>query len=114
MRLPQTDKNNPASIDMTEFTKMVDYYIKQGYNYFDTSYAYHDEKSENAIKEALVNRYPRESYQIADKIPTWLLQKEEDNERLVNIMLERLGIDYFDVLLIHNINRTFITLAEKL
>lgn len=113
MRLPQTDKNNPASIDMTEFTKMVDYYIKQGYNYFDTSYAYHDEKSENAIKEALVNRYPRESYKIADKIPTWLLQKEEDNERLVNIMLERLGIDYFDVLLIHNINRTFITLAEN-
>ena len=113
MRLPQKDKNNPSSIDMEEFTKMVDYYMQQGFNYFDTSYAYHNEKSENAIKEALVKRYPRNSYQIADKIPTWLLQKEEDNERLVNIMLERLGIDYFDVLLIHNINKVFINLAEK-
>ena len=113
MRLPQTDKNNPASIDMEEFTKMVDYYIQQGFNYFDTSYAYHNEKSENAIKEALINRYPRDSYQIADKIPTWLLEKEEDNERLVNIMLERLGIEYLDVLLIHNINKVFINVAEK-
>ncbi|WP_323736798.1 aldo/keto reductase [Methanosphaera sp. ISO3-F5] len=113
MRLPQTDKNNPTTINMDEFTQMIDYYMNQGFNYFDTSYAYHNEKSENAIKEALVKRYPRESYQIADKIPTWLLQKEEDNQRLVNIMLKRLGIEYFDVLLIHNINKSFIKIAEK-
>ncbi len=113
MRLPQTEQNNPQAIDMEEFTKMVDHYMEQGFNYFDTSYAYHNEKSENAIKEALVERYPRESYQIADKIPTWLLQKEEDNERLVNVMLERLGIEYFDVLLIHNINKVFINKAEE-
>ena len=112
MRLPQTDANNPTTIDMDELTKMVDYYMQQGFNYFDTSYAYHNEKSENAIKETLVNRYPRESYKIADKIPTWLLQKEEDNEKLVNIMLERLGVTYFDVLLIHNINKAFIEAAE--
>lgn len=113
MRLPQTDKNNPAAIDMDEFKEMVDYYMNQGFNYFDTSYAYHGEKSENALKEVLVKRYPRQSYKIADKIPTWLLQKEEDNEKLVNIMLERLAIDYFDVLLIHNINKSFIDLVEK-
>ena len=113
MRLPQTDANNPATIEMEEFTQMVDYYMEQGFDYFDTSYAYHGETSEDALKKALVERYPRESYRIADKIPTWLLTKESDNEDLVNTMLERLGIDYFDVLLIHNINNVFINLAES-
>lgn len=113
MRLPQTDANNPATIEMEEFTQMVDYYMEQGFDYFDTSYAYHGETSEDALKKALVERYPRESFRIADKIPTWLLTKESDNEDLANIMLERLGIDYFDVLLIHNINKVFINLAES-
>ena len=113
MRLPQIDANNPATIEMEEFTQMVDYYMEQGFDYFDTSYAYHNETSEKALKKALVERYPRDSFRICDKIPTWLLAKKEDNEELVNIMLERLGIDYFDVLLIHNINNAFINLAES-
>ena len=113
MRLPQTDANNPASIEMEEFRQMVDYYMEQGFDYFDTSYAYHAETSENALKKALVERYPRESFRIADKIPTWALTGERDNEKFVDIMLERLGIDYFDVLLIHNINEAFINLAEN-
>lgn len=113
MRLPQIDANNPATIEMEEFTQMVDYYMEQGFDYFDTSYAYHNETSEDALKKALVERYPRESFRICDKIPTWLLTKEEDNENLVDIMLERLGIEYFDVLLIHNINEAFINLAEN-
>lgn len=113
MRLPQTDANNPASIDMEEFTQMVDYFMEQGFSYFDTSYAYHNETSEGALKKALVDRYPRESYQIANKIPTWLLRSEEDNDKLVDVMLERLGIDYFDVLLIHNLNRAFLSRAEN-
>ena len=113
MRLPQTDANDPTTFEMDEFTKMVDYYMEQGFNYFDTSYGYHDEKSENALKKALVERYPRESYRIADKIPTWMLTKESDNEDLVNVMLDRLGIDYFDVLLIHNINKVFVNVAES-
>ena len=113
MRLPQTDENDPTSIDMEEFTRMVDYFMEQGFNYFDTSYAYHAETSEGAIKKALVERYPRESYQIANKIPTWLLREEKDNDRLVDIMLERLGIEYFDVLLVHNINKAFLPKAEN-
>ena len=113
MRLPQKDDNDPTSVDIEETKQMVDYYMEQGFNYFDTSYAYHGETSENILKETLVERYPRKSYRIADKIPTWLLTKESDNENLVNIMLERLGIDYFDVLLIHNINSVFIDLAES-
>ncbi|WP_407376612.1 aldo/keto reductase [Methanobrevibacter sp.] len=113
MRLPQTDANNPASVKMEETQQMVDYYMEHGFDYFDTSYAYHGETSEDVLKKTLVERYPRESYRIADKIPTWLLTHEKDNERLVDVMLERLGIEYFDVLLIHNINASFINLAES-
>lgn len=112
MRLPQKDADDPASIDMEEFSEMIDYYMNEGFDYFDTSYAYHGEKSEDALRKALVERYPRDSFRIADKIPTWLITNENDNQKFVDIMLERLGIDYFDVLLIHNINRVFINTAE--
>ena len=104
MRLPLTDKNDPTSINQDLFNEMVDIYMENGYDYFDTSYAYHNGMSEVAIRKAVVERYPRESFRICDKMPTWALTCEEDNEKFVNEMLERLGIDYFDVFFIHNIN----------
>ena len=113
MRLPLTDATNPTSIDQDLFNEMVDIYMEKGFNYFDTSYAYHGGKSESAIRKAVVERYPRESYLICDKIPTWALTQESDNEKFVNEMLERLGIDYFDVLFIHNINVPWFKLAEN-
>ena len=113
MRLPQTDADDPASIDMEEFTKMVDYYMDHGFNYYDTSYAYHNGKSEGAFKEAVTDRYPRESFRIIDKLPTWALTCEEDNQKYLDEMMERLGVDYFDKLFIHNINEAWWPLAEK-
>ena len=104
MRLPLTDANDPTSIDQALFNEMVDIYMEKGFNYFDTSYAYHNGTSETAIRKAVVERYPRESFKICDKMPTWALTCEEDNDKFVNEMLERLGIDYFDVFFIHNIN----------
>ena len=87
--------------------------MEKGFNYFDTSYAYHGGVSETAIRKAVVERYPRESFQICDKMPTWALTSEEDNDKFVNEMLERLAIDYFDVFFIHNINVPWLKLAEK-
>ena len=113
MRLPQTDADDPASIDMEEFTKMVDYYMDHGFNYYDTSYAYHNGKSEGAFKEAVTDRYPRESFRIIDKLPTWALTCEEDNQKYLDEMMERLGVEYFDKLFIHNINEAWWPLAEK-
>ncbi len=113
MRLPQIDKNKASSIDQDLFNEMVDIYMEKGFNYFDTSYAYHDGKSEIAIKKAVVERYPRESYQICDKMPTWALKSKEDNEKFVEEMLERLGIDYFDVFFVHNINVPWFKQAEQ-
>ena len=104
MRLPTTDDNDPTSVNQELFTQMVDLYMEKGFNFFDTSYAYHDGTSETAIRKPLVERYPRESFEICDKMPTWLLTNEKDNDKFVNEMLERLGITYFDVFLVHNIN----------
>ena len=113
MRLPQTDENDPTSVDQELFNEMVDKKIKKGFNYFDTSYAYHNGVSEGAIRKAVVERYPRESYRICDKMPTWALTSPEDNDKFVAEMLERLGIDYFDVFFVHNINVPWFKLAEN-
>lgn len=113
MRLPLTDETNPLSIDQPLFEEMVDIYMEKGFNYFDTSYAYHGGMSEVALRKALVERYPRESYIICDKTPTWTLTSERDNEIYVEKMLERLGIDYFDIFLIHSVNTSWLKLAEE-
>ena len=113
MRLPLTDANDPTSIDQDLFNEMVDIYMEKGFNYFDTSYAYHNGTSETAIRKAVVERYPRESFKICDKMPTWALTCEEDNDKFVKEMLERLGIDYFDVFFIHNINGPWFKNAVK-
>ena len=113
MRLPTTNENDPTSINQELFNEMVDIYMEKGFNYFDTSYAYHNGVSEIAIRKAVVERYPRESFKICDKMPTWALTSPEDNDKFVNEMLERLGIDYFDVFFIHNVNVPWLKLAEK-
>ncbi len=113
MRLPLTDENDSSSVNQELFNQMVDIYMENGFNYFDTSYAYHNGKSETAIRKAVVERYPRDSYQICDKMPTWALTSKEDNDKFVSEMLERLGIEYFDVFLVHNINTPWLKLAES-
>lgn len=57
MRLPM----NGEEVDQQEFTKMVDTFLDAGFNYFDTARGYLKGKSETAIRECLVKRYPRES-----------------------------------------------------
>ena len=113
MRLPLTDKEDQTSINQELFNEMVDIYMEKGFNYFDTSYAYHNGESEIAIRKAVVERYPRQSFKICDKMPTWALTSEEVNDKFVGEMLERLGIDYFDVFFVHNINIPWYKLAEN-
>ena len=113
MRLPLTDPEDPTSINQTLFNEMVDIYMEKGFDYFDTSYAYHKGISEVAIRKAVVERYPRKSYKICDKMPTWALTSSEDNDKFVDEMLERLGIDYFDVFFVHNVNIPWLKLAEQ-
>lgn len=103
MWLPITEEGNPKSIDQEHVNKMVDYYLEKGFNYFDTAYPYHQGMSEVAARRALVERYPRESFMIADKMPTWMVSKNEDYKRIFVEQLERCGVAYFDYYLLHNL-----------
>ena len=99
MRLPETD----GVIDHEQVCRMVDMYMKAGMNYFDTAYVYHGGRSEVAAREALVRRYPRESFMIATKLPAWEIRKTEDIDRIFGEQLERAGVDYFDFYLLHSV-----------
>ncbi|WP_304683535.1 aldo/keto reductase [Ileibacterium valens] len=97
MRLPLRDE----IIDIEQVKHMVDHYLENGLNYFDTAYVYHGGKSEGALKEALVTRYPRESFYLADKLPAWAMKTKEDRDRILKEQLDRLGTDYIDFYLLH-------------
>ena len=105
MRLPLTDPENPRSIDLEQFKRMVDLYLSRGFCYFDTAYPYHGEYSEDAVRQALVERYPRESFLLADKMPILRVKAPEDYERFFAEQLRRCGVSYFDVYLLHNLGR---------
>ncbi|RAP48304.1 MAG: hypothetical protein BZ135_00865 [Methanosphaera sp. rholeuAM6] len=104
MRLPQLDDNDPTKVDIEQVKQMVDVYMANGGKYFDTAYPYHNGVSERVLKEAVVDRYPREEFIVATKLPVFFVEKEEDMEKYFNEQLEKCGVDYFDYYLIHNIN----------
>ena len=100
MRLPKKD----GVIDIEESKKMVDLYMSKGFTYFDTAYVYDNGKSEEAANEILVKRYPRDSFQLATKLPLWDKNSsvEEVKQRFYT-SLERTGAGYFDYYLLHNL-----------
>ena len=97
MRFPMKDKE----IDIPETCRMVDAFLENGFNYFDTAHGYHSGKSETALKECLTSRYPRESYILTDKLTNFFFKKEEDIRPLFESQLEACGVDYFDYYLMH-------------
>ena len=113
MRLDLEKENDISSINNDDVMEMIDYYMDQGFNYFDTGYTYHNGAAQEVLKIGLVGRYPRESFRIANKLPIWLVKSEADNEKYASEMLKNLGIDYFDVFLIHDLNEAFLPFVEK-
>ena len=114
MRLPLLDGNDQTSFDKQQICGMVDTFLEKGFTYFDTAYMYHAGKSENVIKEVLVDRHPRDSYQLATKMPTMFLKEEADVERIFNEQLEKCGVEFFDYYLVHCLNITNYEIAERL
>lgn len=99
MRLP---KEASGKIDIEQTKKMVDLFMDAGLNYFDTAYVYDDGDSERAAKEALVDRYPRESFTLATKMCAWAGNHNEENvKQQFYTSLERTGAGYFDYYLLH-------------
>lgn len=103
MRLPLTDPEDQTSIDIEQLKEMVDTFIEAGGTYFDTAYVYHEGASETALREALVKRYPRESFTIATKCLAWAQPNAEAAKACLDTSLERLGTDYVDFYLLHNV-----------
>lgn len=114
MRLPLINGDDPTSIDFEQFNKMVDTFLEKGFTYFDTAYMYHNYMSETAVREALVKRHPREAYTIASKLPTMFLKKPEDMERIFNEQLQKVGVDYFDYYLLHNLGVSHYEIAKNM
>lgn len=102
MRLPLLDANDPTSIDMEQTKKMVDTFLERGFTYFDTAWMYCGFKSEEAAKEALVDRHPRESFTLATKLHAGFIKTKEDCDRIFNEQLRKTGVTYFDYYLLHD------------
>lgn len=100
MRLPMIGED----VDMDQTKQMVDMFLEAGFTYFDTAYGYLDGKSEAAVKEALVDRYPRDQFLLATKLPAWDGVKDaEEAKAMFDTSLERTGAGYFDFYLLHNL-----------
>ncbi len=104
MRLPLLDENDLTSIDYNQVNEMVDVCMENGFNHFDTGYPYHEGFSEAAIKKCVVERYPRDSFTIADKLPLFSITEESQLEPIFQEQLKRCGVEYFDYYLMHNVS----------
>ena len=114
MRLPLLDENDPTSFDEAQICRMADAYLQAGFTYFDTAYMYHNGKSEEMLKKALTERYPREAFQVADKLPTFFLKQQEDLPRIFQEQLDRTGLQYFDCYLLHCLDQENYEIAQRL
>ena len=66
MRLPLRDPEDPKNIDLETFRQMADQFLARGFCYFDTAYPYHGGFSEEAVRQCVAERYPRERFLLAD------------------------------------------------
>ncbi|MBQ3559706.1 MAG: aldo/keto reductase [Agathobacter sp.] len=105
MRLPQFDENDATSIDIERVKGMADAFIAEGFTYFDTAAPYHGKHSEIAFREAVAKRYPREAYTVTDKLSLFMIEKAEDMQCFFDEQLERLGVDYIDIYLLHALGK---------
>lgn len=114
MRLPLTDANDKGSIDIEALKEMVDAFIEQGFTYFDTAWMYCAFKSENAVKEALTDRYPRDRYTLTTKLHASYLKKKEDRDRIFEEQRQKTGVEYFDYYLIHAIDQELYSIYNEM
>lgn len=97
MRLPM----DGGKVDHARFSEMVDLFIAEGFNYFDTARGYLSGQSETAVRECVAKRYPRESFILTDKLTSNFFNSEDEIRPLFEKQLELCGVDYFDFYLMH-------------
>ena len=116
MRLPMPDAKVQDRVDMPQVCSMVDTFMERGFTYFDTAYMYHGGQSEHVVREAVVERHPRESFTVADKMPVMRLKDStaEEQAQIFDEQLQKCGVEYFDYYLLHNLNRNDYPTAQRL
>ena len=92
MRLPLHNSDDATSIDMETTKKMVDVFLERGFTYFDTAWMYCGFKSEDAAKECLVDRHPRDSHTLATKLHASFISTKEDRDKIFEEQLRKTGV----------------------
>lgn len=113
MRLPRLDPNDEGSIDLEQTKQMVDTFLQRGFTYFDTAWMYCAFKSENAVKDVLTSRHPRESYTLATKLHAAYIHSLDDRDAIFNTQREKTGVDYFDYYLLHDMGAEHYEIYKK-
>ena len=111
MRLPTCQDKK---IDFEKTRQLVDYFIEQGFRKFDTAEIYHDTCSEHAVRECIVKRHARDSFEIADKLSSWRIQENSSAEQFFQKQLQVTGLEYFDRYLVHSVEeRLYPDIVDK-
>ena len=113
MRMPQTDPNDAAAVDVEQVKQMVDLFMERGFTYFDTAWMYNGFASENVANEALVSRYPRESFTLATKLHNGFFDSFEGRDEVFDAQLQKTGAGFFDYYLLHGIEESSLPHYEK-
>lgn len=100
MRLPMKDNQ----VDIEQTNAMVDYFLDNGFNYFDTAHGYLQGLSEKAVKTCLSSRYDRSEYILTDKLTSSFFQSQQDIRPFFQSQLDATGVEYFDFYLMHSQN----------
>jgi len=108
MRLPKIN----GELDVEQTNKMADTFLSNGGTYFDVAYVY--DGAEVALRETVIKRHPRDSFQVASKLPVSMVSKDKPMEHFLNTSLERIGTDYLDFYLLHGIDARGNKLCEDL
>lgn len=114
MRLPSLDANDPSKIDVELTKKMVDTFLERGFTYFDTAWMYCGFQSENAVKEVLVDRHPRESFTLATKLHAGFIRTKEDRDKIFQEQMKKTGVTFFDYYLLHDVGMHHYEIYTKL
>ncbi len=113
MRLPLLDPKDNSSIDEKEAFKMIRYAIDNGVNYIDTAYPYHGGRSEIFIGKVLKDGY-REKVYLTTKLPCGNIKCYEDFSKIFEEQLKKLDVKYFDIYLLHAMNKKSWSKVHKL